>query len=94
MELRLMNHRGEFVKSVNIEEENVLIIINVVSGDWVMVEPYIIDTDCDDTRNLSVYDGVVKFLATKKNIDKVNEMKSPFELFDAFGEDELNEGWA
>ena len=91
LELKLMNSLGEFTKTVNVEE-NSLVIINVVSGDWVMVEPCKVDADIGH-RNISIYDGSIRFLATKNNVAKVNSMVSPFDLLEEFGNEEINEGW-
>lgn len=91
LELKLMNSLGEFTKTVNVEE-NSLVIINVVSGDWVMVEPYKVDADVGH-RSISIYDGSIRFLATKSNVAKVNSMVSPFDLLEEFGNEEINEGW-
>lgn len=91
LELKLMNSLGEFTKTVNVNE-NSLIIINVVSGDWIMVEPFKVDAD-KKHRNLSMYDGTVKFLATQENINKINAMTDSFDIIDEFGVEEINEGW-
>ena len=91
LELKLMNSLGEFTKKVEVNE-NALIIINVVSGDWVMVEPFKVDAD-KEHRNLSMYDGTVKFLATQENINKINAMTDPLDIIDEFSVEEINEGW-
>ena len=92
MELKLMNFLGKFTTSVEVEENDV-IVISVITGDWVMEKPYEVDSD-NNGRFMDFYDGRVTLLATKENIDRINAMKKPYELLEVFGEDEINEGWA
>ena len=83
LELRLMDWRGEFTKSVEVKE-NDLIIISIISGDWLLISP--VEVDASTTRRcVSFYDGMVRFLATQENIDKINAMTDTYELLKVFG---------
>lgn len=94
MELKLMDFRNKFVKSVEVKE-NELIIISIISGDSVLFYPEYIDT-CKH-RSVSVYDGMVRFLATKENIEKANSISNSLELLEIFNnkkEVDLGEEWS
>ena len=83
LELRLMDWRGEFTKSVEVKE-NDLIIISIISGDWLLISPAEVDASIT-RRCVSFYDGMVRFLATQENIDKINAMTDTYELLKVFG---------
>ena len=88
LELNLMNYQGEFTKTVEVEE-NELIVINIISDDWVMVSPFLADADSDEgCRLVDIYDGTVRFLATPENISSINRMTHPLDLLDIFGQKE------
>ena len=86
LELKLMDYRGVYTKSVNVNE-NDLVIISVISGDWVMLSPVEEDANVKH-RLISIYDGTVRFLATKGNVEIINNLGNPYEIFEEFDENE------
>ncbi len=79
MKLKLMNYLDEFTKEVEVNEGDE-VEIAIFSGDWFMESPTVIDSS--DDRTMSWFDGRVSFIATKNNVDKVNNCKSNYELLD------------
>ncbi len=78
MIIKLMDFTSTFTKEVEINEGDEVEIV-VISGDWFMESPTVVDSS--DDRSLSFYDGRVSFIATKNNVDKVNNCKSNYDLF-------------
>lgn len=81
MELKLMDYRNVFTKSIEIKE-NELVVISIISGDCVLFTPEYVDSNND--RSFSIFDGMVRFLATKENIDKANNISNSYELLEIF----------
>lgn len=79
MIIKLMDYTDTFTKEVEINEGDE-VEIAVLSGDWFMESPTVVDSS--DDRTMSWFDGRVSFIATKNNIDKVNNCKSSYEIFD------------
>lgn len=93
MELKLMDYRNVFTKSVEIKE-NELVVISIISGDCVLFTPNYVDSN--KARKVSIFDGMVRFLATKENIDKVNSISNSYELLKIFNnnkEYDIGEEW-
>ncbi len=86
MIIKLMDYRSIYTKEVEINEGD-RIVIQVLTGDWVMQSP--IEVDSSNDRILSFYDGMVEFIATKNNIDKINNCKYSSEIFNLDFEGEV-----
>ena len=76
MKLRLLDYAGrEYFCEVPDNTEQV--IINIVSGDMIMINPVHFDTS--NTRIRSFYDGTVTL--SKEKFYKLNEVKNSYDLF-------------
>ena len=76
MKLRLLDYAGrEYFCEVPDNTEQV--IINIVSGDMIMVNPVHFDTS--NTRIRCFYDGTVTL--SKEKFYKLNEVENSYDLF-------------
>lgn len=80
VELQLMDYKSK-KHPVKIEEGS-MVVINIISGDHVMIMPK--DFDCGDFcggRIMGYFDGTVTFKATKENVEKFNSMQRNYDIF-------------
>lgn len=81
MILKLMNSANIYTREVDIEE-NELVILNLITGDWVMTYPYYVDA-CLDNRGENYFQGSVVFKVTKNNLEIINNLSNSYEIFNA-----------
>ena len=76
MKLRLLDYTGEEY-FCEVPDNTEQVIINIVSGDMVMVDPVHFDT-CN-TRRMSFYDGTV--ILSKEEFYKLDKVEDSYDLF-------------
>lgn len=79
MILKLMNSANIYTKEVNIDEDEYA-IINLITGDWVLTYPMVVDA-CLDQRGESYFQGSIVFKVCKHNLDIVNNLQNSYDIF-------------
>lgn len=77
MKIQLLDYLGN-KHYIKLPKNTDKVVINIISGDSVMVYPFIYDTDTESARTIDFHDGTV--IIERKDFAKLNKIKKSIQL--------------